>query len=565
MILYGTPVSEGYAVGKAFLYRPYTYSGKGGTFQKGREKEQLSLLFDAMERAQNELAALVASFPPEQQDKAKIFSAHLQMLSDEELLEEMELLITEDRLLPESAVQQAFSDFIALLSKVGDSAIAARTADLRDVQNRLLRCLANEPMCSLAALPEGVIIIAHDLLPSDTASMDRDHVLGIVTETGSPTSHSAILARSFGIPAVLGVENVTQRIKPASTLALNAVAGEVITEPDENTISDFQTKRRDFLRFQSEIARFTECEPLTKDGVRIDIGVNIGSAGDKIPAYSDFVGLFRTEFLYMDSDHLPTEEEQFLAYRTVLERSAGRPVTLRTLDIGGDKTLPYMELPKENNPFLGNRALRLCLSRPDIFNCQLRAALRASAYGTLWIMFPMVGSIDDIRRAKAALNRAKNELKSENIPFDENIKTGIMIEIPSIALISDLAAQEVDFASIGTNDLAQYTMAVDRMNPALNRYCQSLSPAMIRLLGTAITAFNAANKPISVCGELAGDPNAAAVLLGLGLRKFSMNAASIPKIKAALCKITTAEAKALATTAATARTETEIMQMIKAL
>lgn len=301
-----------------------------------------------------------------------------------------------------------------------------------------------------------------------------------------------------------------------------------------------------------------------KSGEQIEIGLNVGS-----PEYTDafeavdFVGLLRTEFLYMQSDHMPTEEEQYRAYAQVVTNAGGKPVTLRTLDIGGDKTLPYFELPKEDNPFLGKRALRLCFANPDIFNTQLRAALRASAKGPLWLMFPMVGSVDDIRAAKAAVERAKEELRAEGIAFDENLKVGIMIEIPAIAEIADLAAQEVDFASVGSNDLIQYTTAVDRMNADIADYYQSFSPAIVRMLGKIFSAFHEAGKPISVCGELAGNEQAALILAGLGLRKMSMSGSRISRIKRALSRYTLTQMEELAEQAKMLATEADIEQLLQ--
>ena len=334
---------------------------------------------------------------------------------------------------------------------------------------------------------------------------------------------------------------------------------------DDETIREFEIKLAAYLKDEREAGEYLEKIPMVASGEKFSIGLNVGSTEpDEGSKYSDFVGLFRTEFLYMESEHMPTEEEQFVAYKKVMINAMGNPVTLRTLDIGGDKSLRYLVLPKEDNPFLGNRALRLCLSIPEIFRTQLRAALRASAFGELWIMFPMVGTLDDVRAGNLVVEQVKSELRTEGIPFDEKVKVGIMIEIPSIAVISDLAAREVDFASVGTNDLTQYLHAVDRMNSKIIDYYQSMSPSMFRMLGTIFSEFNKARKPISVCGELAGDPLAAIVLFGLGLRKFSMNASNIAHVKRTLAKFTLQETEEIAVKVQAMTTQAEVIAFLKA-
>jgi len=386
--------------------------------------------------------------------------------------------------MPDYAVDMVFSEFALLLEKARDPLIAARAADIRDVRNRVLRILKGEKEQNLANLRDKVVVVAHDLLPSDTATLNREHVMGIITEVGGATSHTAILAQSYKIPAVLGVPEATKIVQNGDMVILDALKGEVLLEPDRATIAEYEVKLKEFLKSEKQSAEFLNRIPLVASGERFSVGLNIGTTEpDEGFKYVDFVGLFRTEFVYMESEHMPTEDEQFAAYRKVLANAMGNPVTLRTLDIGGDKSLRYLVLPKEDNPFLGNRALRLCLDMPEMFKTQLRAALRASAFGPMQIMFPMVGTMDDIRAGNAAVEEAKAELRAEGIPFDEKINIGIMIEIPSIAMIADMAAKETDFASVGTNDLTQYLHAVDRMNPKLTNYYQSSSPAMFRILG----------------------------------------------------------------------------------
>lgn len=543
MLLSGTPVSEGVAIGNVLQYAPKEYIGKESWFE-GDAASHLQAFQRAKESAIAELDDIICSIAPDLEGQAMIFSAHKDLLDDEELEESITNMIREENATPEYAVEQTIATFSSLLAEVDDPLIAARVTDLQDVKKRLIRNLRGEAEQNLSHLAAPIILVAHDLLPSDTATIDLEHVLGIITEVGSSTSHSAILARSFRIPAVLGLENAMQLLNNNDLVALDALDGTVITEPSNDDLARMRSKQSAFLQRRAEEDTYLRAEPLTKDGIRVDIGLNIGAepAGEDY-SLCDFIGLFRTEFLYMGQNHMPTEEEQYQVYADVLRRAGGKPVTLRTLDIGGDKTLPYMELPKESNPFLGKRALRLCLENIDMFKTQLRAALRASVIGPLWIMFPMVGSLDDIRRAKTVVEEVKADLRAESIAFDEGIKLGIMIEIPSIALIADMAVQEVDFASIGTNDLCQYTLAVDRMAPGLQNYYQSLSPAMLRILNMAISPFVKANKPISVCGELGGDPIAALALVGMGLRKLSMNSGRIARIKKALFHVIVAQAE----------------------
>ncbi|NSW52380.1 MAG: phosphoenolpyruvate--protein phosphotransferase [Anaerolineae bacterium] len=563
-ILKGNPVSRGIALGNVFVYKAFTADVHESYFEEGHAQEQLQKFRDAARMAESELDRVIEKFSSVSEEKAKIFAAHKEILNDEEVVEGIEGMILDDHAMPDYAVDMVFTEFAILLSKAKDPLIAARAADLRDVRNRVLRILKGEKEMNLAHLTEQVVVVAHDLLPSDTATLDREKVLGIITEVGGATSHTAIIARSYSIPAVLGVPEATEILASVGHVVLDALAGKVLIEPDQQTILEYQVKLAEYQKEECETREYLTKIPLTASGEKVSIGLNIGSTEpDEGFKYSDFVGLFRTEFLYMESEHMPTEEEQVAAYRKVLANAMGNPVTLRTLDIGGDKSLRYLALPKEENPFLGNRALRLCLSLPDLFRTQLRAALRASAFGELWLMFPMVGTIDDVRNARARVESVKAELRTEGIAFDENIKVGIMIEIPSIAVIADLAAKEVDFASVGTNDLTQYLHAVDRMNAAIVDYYQSMSPSMFRMLGMIFSEFNKAGKPISVCGELAGDPLAAIPLVGLGLRKLSMNASNIARVKWMLSKFTLTEMKEIAERVQLMATQADVNQLLK--
>lgn len=562
-VLRGAPVSKGVAIGKAYLYRPVTYSTPEAYCKPEEAEAEFARVQSAIEQALEELQSIQASFSEKDADKAMIFAAHQELLEDEELMDSIQMGIMDESRTAEFAVASAFSDFIELLSMVDDPMIAARTADLQDVRNRVLRLLAGDEEKNLSRLPGDVIIVAHDLLPSDTATLDREHVLGILTEIGSGTSHSAIIARSMHLPAVLGVPDALDKIEDGAMMILDAMEGQILLSPDEATLADYRAREEAFRIRREQIEKYISADPVTTDGVRIDIGLNIGSdAADDNYAYTDFVGLFRSEFLYMESDHMPTEDEQFEAYRRVLQHTKGNPVTLRTLDIGGDKHLPYMPLPEEENPFMGQRALRLCLANEGLFRTQLRAAYRASVYGKLWIMFPMVGSLDDLRRAKTVANSVRDELIAEGHEIPE-VPLGIMIEIPSIAMIADLAAEEADFASVGTNDLCQYLCAADRMNAAVADCYQSFSPAMLFTLKRIVDAFNAAGKPVSVCGEMGGDPAAAMLLIGYGWRKLSMSGSGIAGVKEMIATHSLAEMEETAAAALRCRTEAEVKALLK--
>ena len=563
----GNPVSEGIAVGKVYLYQPYVPKAAEGEITEAEVPQAIARYEAMLEGAKKELEAIRRRLEEAGDgDKAKIFTAHQDILFDVAMDEEIRDKISYDLLSPEWTVHKVYEKFMKMLGKAKDPLIRERVADLRDVKNRLLRVAAGVPEKNLAALAEPVVVVARDLLPSDTATLDRKNVLAIVTEVGGATSHSAIIARSYEIPALLGVPEATEKLSHGQEAAVDALEGVLIAGPSPEQKAEFSARREAFLARRAQEKKFLAVEPRMADGTVVPVHLNVGSAGSQELAaekYTDGVGLFRTEFVYMGREQLPTEEEQYEIYKKVLAAFGDRPVTLRTLDIGGDKKLPCMELPVEENPFLGNRALRLCFSMPEVFLTQLRAALRASVHGNLWLMFPMVGSLDDIRRAKEYLEKAKAQLDERGVPYSPDVKVGIMVEIPSIALVADLAAKEVDFASIGTNDLTQYSIAVDRMNPALGEYYQNYHPALFRLIGYVVSSFAKEGKPVSVCGEMGGDPLAAAVLVGLGMSKLSMGAASVARIKKLLSGLTMEKAKELAARACALPTSSQVEEYLK--
>ena len=561
----GTAVSAGVVIGKVYLYERFV--SDVSKCPMGTPAEEAAHYLAARDAAQGELETLCQHFTElGDNEKASIFSAHLEILSDETMDEEIQAGISGGESSGPWVIRSVYEQYASMFEQLADPIIRERAVDLRDVCARLLRCWEGLPEQNLSALPEPVIIITHDLVPSDTATLDRNNVLGIVTEIGGSTSHSAIIARSYEIPAVLGVSGIVSQLEDRQEVILDAVDGAILTGFDEEVRSAYEAKRREILRRQAHTKLYIDREPITPDGVRIAVELNIASAEPQnleYAKYTDGVGLFRSEFLYMGRSALPTEEEQFQAYRKVLMTYGSRPVILRTLDIGGDKPLDCLDIPKEDNPFLGNRALRLCFQHPDMFRTQLRASLRASVYGNLWLMFPMVASMDDIRRAKSCLESAKAELTAEGIPFSPDLKVGIMVEIPAIAFLADQAAREVDFASIGTNDLTQYLTAVDRGNPEVRAYYQTYHPSLFRLIGYVVRSFAAQGKPEGVCGEMGGDPLAAAVLIGLGMRQLSMGAASVASIKQMILSTSCETAKALAETVCGLSTADEVRKYLK--
>ncbi|MDR2596217.1 MAG: phosphoenolpyruvate--protein phosphotransferase [Treponema sp.] len=547
MVLSGKCAAPGVAVGRIFIYKNNILLPKENFIPEKEQQENIDRYLLVKKQAMEEFAEIKTAMRKHDPKKAEIFEAYQEIINDIVINEEIPSKIRNENWAGDWAIYQVYETVIVVLQQTADSFIAERAVDFDNVRSMLLRLWYGEKNDGLEHLTDYVIIAAHDLLPSDIACIDRNKVLAIITETGGITSHTAIIAKSYGIPTVLGINELLDTVKHGQMAVVNADEGQVILDPEESVVEKYTQKSDIFLRDKKITETYLYREGCTADGVRIDIGLNISNVDMDLTAadYTDSVGIFRTEFLYMGRDTLPDEDEQFTAYSRVLERYGQRPVIIRTLDIGGDKELASMELPEEKNPFLGNRALRFCFSKSDIFITQLKAALRASVNGNLWLMLPMVSSLEDIRRAKEFICIAKEELKKEGAAFSE-IKTGIMIEIPSIALISDLAAKEVDFASIGSNDLCQYLCAADRMNSDVESYYQSYHPAMFRLLKDVIKAFDKAEKPISICGELGAERLAIPILVGLGLRKLSMGAASVATVKRSLSSITLKQAEEIA-------------------
>ncbi|CAH0417461.1 phosphoenolpyruvate--protein phosphotransferase [Periweissella fabaria] len=563
----GIAASNGVAIAKAYkLVDPDLSFAKTSITDVDAEKGRLNAAFDASKEDLTKIKAkAVENLGAEE---AEVFEAHLTILSDPELVGAIQQQIEKDQVNTETALSDVTDGYIAMFEAMTDNAyMQERAADIRDITKRVLSHLLNVTLPNPALIDEEVVIIAKDLTPSDTAQLDRKFVKGFVTDLGGRTSHSSIMARTLEIPAVVGTEVATTDIAENELVIVDGLNGHAIITPDDATVAEYQKIGDDYLAQKAEWARLKDEPTTSADGVKVMTGANIGTPKDLAAVLengAEGIGLYRTEFLYMDSSEMPSEEDQFEAYKTVLEGMSGKPVTVRTMDIGGDKKLPYMPLPEEENPFLGYRALRISLDKTDMFKTQLRALIRASAFGTLWIMFPMVATLPEFRSAKAIFELVKADLKSEGVDFDDNIKLGIMIEIPSAAILADKFAKEVDFFSIGTNDLIQYTMAADRGNEKVAYLYQPYSPSILRLIKRTIDCAHKEGKFVAVCGEMGGDPIAVPLLLGLGLDEFSMSATSILQARSLIKNLTTTDMQALANKALDLDTNDEVAELVKA-
>ena len=484
------------------------------------------------------------------EEEAQVFDAHLMVLSDPELIGPVKDSITSNKVNAESALKEVTDMFISIFAGMEDNPyMQERAADIRDVSKRVLAHLLGVKIPSPATIKDEVIIVAADLTPSDTAQLNRQYVKAFVTDIGGRTSHSAIMARSLEIPAIVGTKEVTSTAKDGDIIIVDGLSGDVFLNPSEEVIAEYRAKAEAFAAQQAEWEKLKDSKTYTKDGHQVELAANIGTPKDLegvVNNGAEGVGLYRTEFLYMDSHDMPTEEDQFEAYKAVLEGMNGKPVVVRTMDIGGDKELPYLPLPHEMNPFLGYRAIRISLNEPEMFRTQLRALLRASVYGKLRIMFPMIATLNDFRGAKALLEEEKAKLIAEGVAVSDDIQVGIMIEIPAAAVLAHQFAKEVDFFSIGTNDLIQYTMAADRMNERVSYLYQPYNPSILTLIKHVIDSAHKEGKWAGMCGEMAGDQTAVPLLVGLGLDEFSMSASSVLKTRSLISKLTLSDMQALA-------------------
>lgn len=498
-------------------------------------------------------------------DKAAIFDAHLLVLDDPELIQPIEDKIENEKVNAPEALNEVTTQFITIFESMDNEYMRERAADIRDVSKRVLAHLLGVELPNPSMIDESVVIIGNDLTPSDTAQLNKEFVQGFVTNIGGRTSHSAIMSRSLEIAAVVGTKSITHEVKQGDMVIVDGITGDVIIDPTEDELIAYQNKRERFFEDKKELQKLRDAETVTVDGEHAELAANIGTPDDLYGVMengAEGIGLYRTEFLYMGRDQMPTEDEQFEAYKKVLETMKDKRVVVRTLDIGGDKELPYLNLPKEMNPFLGYRAIRLCLDQQDIFRTQLRALLRASAYGKLNIMFPMVATIKEFRDAKAILLEEKDKLTSEGQEVADDIEVGIMVEIPSTAALADIFAKEVDFFSIGTNDLIQYTMAADRMSERVSYLYQPYNPAILRLVKQVIEASHKEGKWTGMCGEMAGDETAIPLLLGLGLDEFSMSATSILKARRQINGLSKNEMTELANRAINCATQDEVKELV---
>ncbi|NOU77288.1 phosphoenolpyruvate--protein phosphotransferase [Paenibacillus sp. LMG 31459] len=563
----GIAASAGIAVAKAFILKHPDY-----TITKTSISDvelEIVKLESALEISKGELARIKARTLAELgEKKAEIFESHLLILEDPELISPVMDKIREEAVNADYALQEVANQFIEMFENMKSTYLQERAADMRDVTKRVLNHLLGISYVSPAEISEEVIVIAEDLTPSDTAQLNRKYVKGFTTNIGGRTSHSAIMARSLEIPAVVGTKHVMSEVKAGDLIIVDGLSGDVLVNPGEAEVALYIAKQKEYDLQIAEWKKLREEPTVSADGKHVELAANIGTPNDVagvIDNGGEGVGLYRTEFLYMGRDKLPSEEIQYNAYRTVLENMQGKPVVVRTLDIGGDKELPYLELPKEMNPFLGFRAIRLCLDRQDIFRTQLRALLRASVHGDLRIMFPMIATLGEFRAARDLLLEEKAKLHEEGKEVSDQIQLGIMVEIPSTAVLADQFAKEVDFFSIGTNDLIQYTMAADRMNERVSYLYQPYNPAILRLIKNVIDAAHAEGKWTGMCGEMAGDVTAIPLLLGLGLDEFSMSATSILPARSQIAKLSAAEMKELAAKALQLGTAEEVAALVQAI
>ncbi|MCL9691764.1 phosphoenolpyruvate--protein phosphotransferase [Staphylococcus aureus] len=564
-LIKGIAASDGVAIAKAYLLVEPDL-----TFDKNEKvtdvEGEVAKFNSAIEASKVELTKIRNNAEVQLgADKAAIFDAHLLVLDDPELIQSIQDKIKNENANAATALTDVTTQFVTIFESMDNEYMKERAADIRDVSKRVLSHILGVELPNPSMIDESVVIVGNDLTPSDTAQLNKEFVQGFATNIGGRTSHSAIMSRSLEIPAIVGTKSITQEVKQGDMIIVDGLNGDVIVNPTEDELIAYQDKRERYFADKKELQKLRDADTVTVDGVHAELAANIGTPNDLpgvIENGAQGIGLYRTEFLYMGRDQMPTEEEQFEAYKEVLEAMNGKRVVVRTLDIGGDKELSYLNLPEEMNPFLGYRAIRLCLAQQDIFRPQLRALLRASVYGKLNIMFPMVATINEFREAKAILLEEKENLKNEGHDISDDIELGIMVEIPATAALADVFAKEVDFFSIGTNDLIQYTLAADRMSERVSYLYQPYNPSILRLVKQVIEASHKEGKWTGMCGEMAGDETAIPLLLGLGLDEFSMSATSILKARRQINGLSKNEMTELANRAVDCATQEEVIELV---
>lgn len=566
-MLKGIAASDGIAAAKAYMLVQPDLSFSETSIDD--PEAEIKRLDDAVEASKSELE-LIKQKATENlgEEEAQVFEAHLTILADPELLGQIKDKVKNDKVNAEAALKSVTDMFIEMFEAMTDNAyMQERAGDIRDVTKRIMSHLLGVTLPNPALIQEEVVIVAHDLTPSDTAQLDRNYVKGFITDIGGRTSHSAIMSRTLEIPAVVGSGSATTDIQEGEMVIIDGINGDALVDPTDAELADYKQKAADFAAQKEEWARLKDAKSVSADGKEVLLGANIGTPDDVSGANdngAEAVGLFRSEFLYMNSNELPTEDEQYEAYKAALEGMSGKQVVVRTMDIGGDKELPYLPLPEEQNPFLGYRAIRICLNRQDIFRTQLRALLRASKYGRLAIMFPMIATVQEFKDAKAIFEEEKANLVASGVEVSDDIQVGMMMEIPAAAMIADKLAKYADFFSIGTNDLIQYSMAADRGNERVSYLYQPYNPSILRLIKNIIDASHKEGKWTGMCGEMAGDQIAVPLLLGLGLDEFSMSATSILKTRSLIKKLDSKEMKELADKAVSdCETVDEVVSLVK--
>ncbi|AMO81774.1 phosphoenolpyruvate-protein phosphotransferase PtsI [Obesumbacterium proteus] len=562
----GILVSPGIAFGKALLLKEDEIIINRKKIAAEEVEQEIARFKSGRDKASVQLEAIrVKASETFGEEKAAIFEGHIMLLEDEELEQEIIALIKDSKMTADAAAHEVVEGQAKALEELDDEYLKERAADVRDIGKRLLMNILGMTIVDLSAIQDEVILVATDLTPSETAQLNLNKVLGFITDLGGRTSHTSIMARSLELPAIVGTSDVTKQIKNGDFLILDAVNNKIYVNPTAEIVEELKAVQNQYVSEKNELVKLKDLPAITLDGHQVEVCANIGTVRDIAGAErngAEGVGLYRTEFLFMDRDAFPTEEEQFQAYKAVAEGMGSQAVIVRTMDIGGDKDLPYMDLPKEENPFLGWRAIRICLDRKEILHAQLRAILRASAFGKLRIMFPMVISVEEVRELKAELEMLKTQLREEGKAFDETIEVGVMVETPAAATIARHLAKEVDFFSIGTNDLTQYTLAVDRGNELISHLYNPMSPSVLTLIKQVIDASHAEGKWTGMCGELAGDERATLLLLGMGLDEFSMSSISIPRIKKIIRNSNFEDVKALADEALDQPTAEDLMNVV---